>query len=204
MDALSLKKLISLAYLDLFSGDVHIRHQFTIPCITHMSLFLRMEKIEPNMRPVMKFRTRLHNSIHMILQNNYPLPVWDTTRDEEIRKLEKYFDRFVIKIDEKVADPVGVEQVGVLEDIETLEYCLNVAFSAGGDYSQALAGNPQALTEASNKYAYVLTKIIPIMHWNKMLDISSTDFENAAKAANARIEAERKRAESQNRPEVKK
>jgi hypothetical protein len=194
-DTPNLRKLISLAYLDLISGDVHARHQFISPCMTHMSIFLRTEMIEPNLSPIAKFRTRLHQTVSMILHNNHPLPAWDTKREPEIKILENYFDRFVIKIDEKVADEKGIEQIEALADMETLEYCRNIAYSAAQDYSLALAGNPEGLSMASNKYSYILDKIIPIMFTYRILDISEADYANAARSAAARIESEREKME---------
>jgi hypothetical protein len=191
MDTPKISKLIGAMYLDVITGDVHIRNQYMNTMLTHVAVYLRMTKLEPRQPAIEKFRSRLHNTVSMILHNNHPLPASDTKRENEIRQLEKYFDRFVIRIDANVADVIGLDQVGVIEDIETLEYCRNVCYSASADYSGALAGNPIGLTDASNKFAYIVNLVTPIIYKHSMVDISESDFANAAKVASKRLEAQR-------------
>ena len=188
MDTPKLKKLISAMYLDLITGDVHIRNQYLNTFLTHVTVYLKMDRLEPRQPAIEKFRSRLHNAVSMILHNNHPLPAADTRRETEIRKLMQYFDRFVIKIDEKVADQMGIQQIGIIEDIETIEYCRNVCYSATSDYSSAMAGNPLGLTDASNKIALIMNLMTPIIYRYSIVDISESDFANAAKAAAKRLE----------------
>ena len=175
-------------YLDLITGDVHIRNQYLNTFLTHVTVYLKMDRLEPRQPAIEKFRSRLHNAVSMILHNNHPLPAADTRRETEIRKLMQYFDRFVIKIDEKVADQMGIQQIGIIEDIETIEYCRNVCYSATSDYSSAMAGNPLGLTDASNKIALIMNLMTPIIYRYSIVDISESDFANAAKAAAKRLE----------------
>lgn len=180
-----------MMFLEVITGDVHVRNQYMNTLITHVSICLKMEKIEPNQKAIAKFRTRLHNTIVSILHNNHPLPAADTTREDEIKKLVEYFDRFIIKIDESVADKDGVEQVGFLEDIESLEYARNICYSASADYSSAMSGVPSGLTDATNKFAYIVNIVTPIIYRYGMVDITETDYSNAAKIASRRIEQSR-------------
>jgi hypothetical protein len=189
MDTPKLKRIVSLMYLDIITGDVHIRAQYTNTLITNMAVYLRQSELEPRQAPIARFRTRLHNTISVVLHNYHTLPAWDTEREIEIRKLENYFAKFVIKVDEKVADPEGLKQIGILEDIETLEYARNVSYSAAEDYSQALAGNPEGLTHASNKFAYILNLITPVLYRYEVVNIDENDYANAARVAAKRIEA---------------
>lgn len=191
MDSAKLKKIISLMFLEVITGDVHVRNQYMNTLLTHVSICLKMENLEPNQKAISKFRTRLHNTIVSILHNNYPLPASDATREDEIKKLVAYFDRFVIKIDESVADDAGVEQMGVLEDIESLEYARNICYSASSDYSAAMSGIPSGLTDATNKFAYIINIITPIIYRYGMVEISESDFSNAAKIAQRRVEQSR-------------
>lgn len=188
METPKIRKLIGAMYLDIITGDVHIRHQYMNTMLTHIAVLIRMEHLEPRQPALEKFRTRLHNTVNTILHNNHPLPVADTKRESEIAYLMRYFDKFVIKIGEKVADDTGLLQMGVLEDIEMIEYCRNVCYSASADYSSALAGNPEGLTSASNKLAYIINSVTPIIYRYKMVDISESDFTNAARVAAQRIE----------------
>ena len=190
METPKLKKLISAMYLDLITGDVHIRNQYLNTFLTHVTVYIKMAYLNPRQPAVEKFRSRLHNAISMVLHNNHPLPAPDTRREGEIRKLEQYFDRFVIKIDERVADEVGLEQMGLIEDIETIEYCRNICYSATSDYSAAMAGNPMGLTDATNKIAFIMNLMTPIVYRYAMVDISEADFANAARAAAKRIESQ--------------
>jgi hypothetical protein len=191
MEPQKLKKIISLMYLDIITGDVHTRNQYMNTMITHIALYLRMEKLEPRQPAIEKFRTRLHNTILTILHNNHPLPAADTTREQEIRKLMKYFERFIIKVDTQVADVVGLDQMGVIDDIETLEYARNVCYSASSDYSNAMSGVPAGLTDASNKFAFVINRVTPIIYRYNMVEISESDFSNAARIAAKRLESVR-------------
>jgi hypothetical protein len=190
METPKLKKIISAIYLDLITGDVHIRNQYLNTFLTHVTVYIRMAYLNPRQPAIEKFRSRLHNAVSMILHNAHPLPAADTKREGEIRQLEKYFDRFVIRIDEKVADDVGLDQVGLIEDIETIEYCRNICYSATSDYSSAMAGNPLGLTDATNKIAFIMNLMTPIVYRYSMVDISESDFANAARAAAKRIESQ--------------
>jgi hypothetical protein len=192
MEAIKIKRLISMMYLDIITGDVHVHNQYMNTMITQIVVNIRREKLEPRQPAVEKFRTRLHNTVSMILHNNHPLPAADVTREIEIKKLLDYFDRFVIKIDGAiVADERGLDQIGLLEDIETLEYARNICYSASTDYSNFMAGVPQGLTDASNKYAFVINLITPIIYKYDMVDISEQDFTNAARLAAKRLESAR-------------
>ena len=190
METPKLKKLISAMYLDLITGDVHIRNQYLNTFLTHVTVYIKMAYLEPRQPPIEKFRTRLHNTISMVLHNNHPLPASDTKRESEIRALEKYFDRFVIRIDEFVSDEKGLQQIGIIEDIETIEFCRNICYAAASNYSAALAGDPFGLTEVSNKMAFVMNLMTPIIYRYGMVDISEADFANAARAAAKRIESQ--------------
>ena len=187
MDTPKLRKLIGVMYLDILTGDVHIRNQYMSTLLTHVAVCLRIEKLEPRQPAIERFRTRLHNTVSMILHNNHPLPIADTKREDEIQKLTKYFDKFVIKIDKTVADPVGIDQIEVIESIETIELCRNICYSASGDYSEAMVGNKQGLTDVSNKFAYIINLVTPIIYRYNMVDINESDYANAAKIAAARM-----------------
>ena len=191
MDIPKLKNLISVMYLDVITGDVHTRNLYMNTLLTHISICLRAEKLDPKQHALERFRTHLHNSIVMIIRNNHPLPMWDTTREQEIKKLEQYFNRFVIKVDPVVADEKGVVDMGVIEDIETLEYSRNVCYSASADYSNALTGHAPGLTDASNKFAYIINLVTPIIYRYNMVDISATDFSKAAAFSMKRIESQK-------------
>ena len=183
MDTPKVQKLLSVMYLDIITGDVHIRNQYMNTWLTHIAVYLRMTKLETKQPSIERFRTILHNTVSMILHNYHELPAWDTTRESEIKKLESYFDKFVIKVDSKVADETGIDQLSVIESIETLEYCRNVCYSASTDYSSALSQNPQGLTDASNKFAYIINLVTPIVYRYGMIDISDSDFSKAAAVA---------------------
>lgn len=187
-DMTKLRKLISAMYLDVITGDVHVRNQYTNTMLTHIAVCIKMEKLDPVQPAILKFRSRLHNTVSMILHNYHRLPIYDAKREEEIKILEKYFDKFVIKIDSKVADEKGLVQIGIIEDIETIEYCRNVCYSASPDYSDALSGKTEGLTNAMNKYALVVNLITPILYKYNMVEISESDFANAARIAAKRIE----------------
>lgn len=189
METPKIKKLISAMYLDIITGDVHIKNQYLNTMLTHMAVCLRMEKLEPRQPGIEKFRSRLHGAVSMILHNYHQLPASDTKRETEIQTLERYFDRFVIRIDEKVADETGIDQIGVIEAIETLEYCRNVCYSASADYSSAMSGTPAGLTDASNKFSYIINLATPILHRYNMVEISESDYANAARVAAKRLEA---------------
>lgn len=182
-EMLKLKDLLSAMYLDVITGDVHTRNQYMNTFLTHVSIYLKMHKLEPSQSTIEKFRSRLHNTISMILHNNHPLPAVDTNRESEIKKLLDYFDAFVIKIDDKVADPVGVEQIGIIEDIETLEYARNICYSASEDYSLAMSGLPKGLTDASNKYAYIINLVTPILYRYDMAELSKAEYTRGVMAS---------------------
>lgn len=170
-------------YLDVITGDVHTRNQYMNTFLTHVSIYLRMQKLEPKQPSIEKFRSRLHNTVSMILHNNHPLPIADSNREQEIKNLLAYFDKFVIKVDSNIADPIGIEQIGVIEDIETLEYARNICYSASDDYSRAMAGIPSGLTEASNKYAYIINLVTPILYRYDMAELSRADYNKGVMAA---------------------
>jgi hypothetical protein len=182
-DSLKLKDLLSAMYLDVITGDVHVRNQYMNTFLTHVSIYLRMSKLEPRQPAIEKFRTRLHNTVSTILHNNHPLPAANTDREQEIQKLMEYFDRFVIKVDGKVADNVGLEQIGIIEDIETLEYARNICYSASEDYSAAMSGNPAGLTGASNKFAYIINIVTPILYRYEMAELSKAEYTKGVMAA---------------------
>ena len=186
-DTLKINGLISAMYLDIITGDVHIKNQYTIVLLSHVATYLRNDKLEKYRTPIERFRSRLHNAISMILHNYHQLPAYDTRRETEIKKLEQYFDTFVIKIDNAVADPVGIEQIGIIEDIETLEYCMNVCYSASGDYAEAMSGITNGLTQASNKYAYVINEVTPILYRYNLVNITENNFAAAARIATQRL-----------------
>jgi len=180
-----------MMYLEVITGDVHVRNQYMNTLLTHVSIYIKMDKLEPKQPAIEKFRTRLHNTVSSILHNNHPLPAADTNREKEIKKLMEYFDGFVITVDSTVADPIGIEQIGVIEDIESLEYARNICYSASSDYSSAMSGIPLGLTDASNKFAYIINLITPVVYRYGMVDISESDYANAAKIAAKRIESTR-------------
>lgn len=185
-EVLKLKDLLSAMYLDVITGDVHTRNQYMSTFITHVSIYLRMQKLEPRQPAIEKFRSRLHNTVSMILHNNHPLPLADSKREQDIKTLLAYFDKFVIKVDPEVADPVGVDQIGVIEDIETLEYARNICYSASEDYSKAMSGVPVGLTDATNKYAYIINLVTPILYRYDMAELSRADYNKGVMAAAAK------------------
>jgi len=193
-DTTKQKKLIGSIYLEVITGDIHIKNQYINTLVTHISVCLKTEKLLQNQRPVEVFRTRLHNAISMILHNNYPLPLHDETRESEIYKMEKLVERYVIKIDAEKIDPISIDQIGIIEDIETLEYCRNICYVAAADYASSLTGSRDGLTDATNKYSVVINMITPIIYRYNMVEISDVDFKNAAIIAQKRSETERSRA----------
>lgn len=193
MDRQKMSDLIAAIYLDVITGDVHTKNQYMNTLITHISVYLRIMKLEPNQSPIMRFRTRLHNTISHILHNNHPLPIADSNREVDIRKLMAYFDIWVIRIDDKLADAAGVEQIGLLEDIEALELAMNLCYSAASDYSNAMSGVPLGLTDVSNKYSYIINLITPIVYRYDMISITSDKYANAALLSAKRIEPKRNR-----------
>ena len=176
------KSLLSGMYLDIITGDVNIRSQYMNTFLTHIAVYIRFEKLEPLQTPIARFRTSLHNTVSAILHNTHPLPAHNTKREEEIAILMKYFDAYAIRIDEHVADELGIEQIQILESIEKIEHCRNVCYSASMDYAESLAGNTEGLTNASNKYAYVINEITPILYRFELIDITHEAFD-AAKIA---------------------
>ena len=178
-------------FLDVITGDIHTRNQYINTMITLASIELRNAKLEPRQPAIEKFRTRLHNTVSHILHNNHPLPIADTKREVEIQKLMTYFDRFAIRIDETVADDVGIEQMGVIEDIEALEYARNICYSASSDYSGAMSGLPTGLTDASNKFAYIINLVTPILYRYSMIEITESEWGEAVKKAAKRLETKR-------------
>ena len=188
MDKDKMGDLIAAMYLDVITGDIHTKNQYMNTLITHISIYLRIAKLERNQSSIMKFRSRLHNTISHVLHNNHPLPLADTKREEDIKRLMVYFDNYVIKIDEHVADDVGVEQIGFLEDVEALELAMNLCYSAASDYSNAMSGVPIGLTDASNKYSYIINLITPIIYRYDMAIITAEKHSHAAMIASKRIE----------------
>ncbi len=182
-EVLKLKDLLSAMYLDVITGDVHTRNQYMNTFLTHVSIYLRMQKLEPKQPAIEKFRSRLHNTVSMILHNNHPLPLADSKREQDIKSLLVYFDKFVITVDESVADTIGIDQIGVIEDIETLEYARNICYSASEDYSSAMAGIPNGLTNATNKYAYIINLVTPILYRYDMAELSRADYNKGVMAA---------------------
>jgi hypothetical protein len=191
MPSMKIQKIVSVMYLDIITGDVHVHNQYMNTMITQVVTHIRREKLEPRQPAVERFRSRLHNTVSMILHNTHPLPAIEDKRESEIKKLVAYFDKFIIKVDEKVADPVGLDQIGLLENIETLEYARNICYSASADYSNFMSGLPEGLTQASNKYAFVINLITPIIYKYDLVEISETDFTNAARLAAKRLESAR-------------
>jgi hypothetical protein len=187
------KKLIGTLYLEVITGDIHIKNQYISTLITHISVCLKTEKLLQNQKPIEIFRTRLHNAVSMILHNNFPLPAYDEKRESEILKAEKLFEKYMIRIDCEKIDPPTIEQIGILEDIETLEYCKNICYVASADYSSCLTGAKEGLTDVSNKYAVVINYITPIVYRYNMIDISDVEFANAARVAQKRADLERSR-----------
>ena len=185
------RKLIGSLYLEIITGDIHTKNQYMSTLITHVVVCLKTEKLIPNQHPIEVFRSRLHNAVSMILHNNHPLPAHDSRRETEILKAQRLFDRYCLKIDSAKIDPVAVEQIGIIEDIETLEYCRNICYSAASDYSIALTGEKDGLTNASNKYSVVVDLITPIVYRYSMIEISDVEFSNAARVAAKRAEMER-------------
>jgi len=194
MDTPDQRKIISAMYLDIINGDIHTRHQYIPELISHAATLLKHERIEPHIRPIAIFRTRLHTAISMILHNTHPLPSWDTRREAEILKLEMYFKRFVIKIDDDVADEIGIEQITVLADIEAIEYCRNICYTASADYSSMMAGNPEGMTNATNKYAYVMNILTEMLWRYRSVNISESDYSRVAAAAQRRMDTVREDA----------
>lgn len=191
MESPKIRKLISVMYLDVITGDVHTRNQYMNIFLTHVSVCIRNDFLEQNQTAIARFRSRLHNTINTILMSNHPLPAWDSKRGEDITALMHYFDKFVIRVDPAIADKTGIQQMGILEDIETIEHCRNVCYSASSDYSSALAGEKEGLTNASNKYAYVVNLIIPVLYRYNLVEFSDADYTNAARVAQRKISEEK-------------
>ena len=195
-DRISNEQLITSLYLEIIHGDIHIRNQYMNTLLSKISLFIRREKLEPNLPAIIKFRTALHNTIQMILQNNFPLPAYHELRDKEIKNYMDYFDNFIIKIDDAVADQKGLVEIQTLQDIETLEYCMNICYAATQDYAVSLSSksiggedgsNIHGLANAMNKFSYILNLIEPILNRYNMVQFDMKTFENGAKIAMTRI-----------------
>lgn len=188
VDTSKQKKLIGSIYLEVITGDIHIKNQYINTLVTHISVCLKTDKLSQNQRPVEVFRTRLHNGISMILHNNYPLPLHDETRESEIQRMQKLVEKYVIRIDASKIDQPSIDQMGIIEDIETLEYCRNICYVAASDYASSLTGSPDGLTDATNKYSVVINMITPIIYRYNMVEISDVEFSNAARVAAKRAE----------------
>jgi len=192
-DDVKIEKLISTMYLDIIHGDIHIRSLYMGTMLSHIETFmLQNMKILP---ATVRFRTRLHNAVHYILENNHPLPVVFPQREDEIKKYQMYFDKFVFKIDTEHAEEPDIEQAQLLEDIEALEYCKSVCYSAAADYSDSLSERPEGLTNASIKYSMVIDRVTPILYRNGVVSITETELTNAAAAGMKRIESQKIKAQ---------
>jgi hypothetical protein len=185
---IKIEKIISSMYLDVVHGDIHIRSLYMSTMLSHVEAFMMQTKVKSILPATVRFRTRLHNAVFYILQNNHPLPVIMPEREDEIRKYQMYFDKYVFKIDTQHPTEDDIEQIQLLEDIEAINYCRNVCYSAAADYSDSLSERPEGLTNASNKYSLVLNIMIPILYRNKIIDITETEFTNAAAAGLKKIE----------------
>jgi hypothetical protein len=191
VETIRIEKLISLTYLDIINGDIHTRSLYMTTLLSHVETFMLQNKVNTLLPATIRFRTKLHNAVYYILENNHPLPVVMPEREEDIRKYQMYFDKFVFKIDTEHATEEDIEQVQILEDIEAISYCMNVCMSATADYSDSLSGRPEGLTNASNKYALVIRIITPILYRNKIIDITENEMVNAAAAGMRKIESAR-------------
>jgi hypothetical protein len=189
MDRDKMKNTISMMYVDVITGDVNTHNQYMNTLISYIVVSIKRNKLEPRQPAIEKFRSRLHDTVNMILNNNHPLPAADEKREVEIRKLMGYFDRFVIKVDSTVADETGLDQIELLKTIETLEYARNICYSARSDYSDYLSGLPNGLTLASNKYAVALDLIIPIIDNYDIAELDSNGYAASEERRRKSIEA---------------
>jgi hypothetical protein len=188
-DANNIPQLIAYFYTECSMGDVHTKNQFLPILLTNIELALR-EKIRPLEPAVSRVRTRLHVAVEMMLSNNHPLPAWDTKREDDIKLLMNYFDKFAVRINGDVS-PQTETVIDLIADVESICFCMNGAFNASEDYSRSLCGDPAGLTRASNKYGYLLSIITPILYrWN-LLNINVNDMKQAAlNAATRNAEAQ--------------
>ncbi len=188
-------QIIASLYLEIIHGDVHIRNQYMNTMLSKIALFIRREKLEPNITNIVRFRTSLHDTINMILHNNFPLPSYHELREKEIANYMEYFDNFIIKIDNSVADQKGVAEIEILHDIETLEYCMNICYSATQDYAVSLSSrssdsgesNIHGLASAMNKFAFILNLVEPIIDRYNIVQFDMRTYESGAKAAMMRM-----------------
>ena len=81
-DNIRIEKLISSLYLDLIHGDIHIRSLYMSTMLSHVEAFMMQTKVKSILPATVRFRTRLHNAVFYILQNNHPLPVVMPEREE--------------------------------------------------------------------------------------------------------------------------
>jgi hypothetical protein len=189
MTGYDVKKTVTALFLDIVGGDVHVRQQFMNILISYVVMHIKKEKLEPNQSSVARFRTRLHDTVYAIMKNTHPLPLADSNREKDIENLMKYFDKYVIRVDESVADDKGLEQIAIMKDIEQLEYARNMCYSASADYSESLAGKPDGLTNASIKQAMVIDILIPIVDQYHLVDFNESDFTRAVSMGASRAES---------------
>jgi hypothetical protein len=191
-DPLKDKRIIGAMYLDVITGSVDTRNQYMNVLISHIETRLRMERLNPAEPSLVRFRTALHKTVDMIVRNYTlgKLPLADTRREREIKQLEAYFDRFVIKVDAAaVSDPKTIEEIELLQDMETLEYARNITYAASEAYSMALTGDREGFAKSFNALAMVINLITPIIYRYNLVDISESDYSNAARAAARRVES---------------
>ena len=183
-------KVLSALWLDVLTGGVDIRNQYMGVLISHIQERLRADKLNPAIPGVVRFRTSLHKTVDLIVRNYTigALPLANTNREKEIEMLETYFKRFIIKVDASVADPATVEQIEIIEAMETLEYCRNLSYAAGEQYAKALTGDHKGFAISFNAMNMIIDKLTPIVYRYSMVDITESDYANAAKAAVRRIE----------------
>jgi hypothetical protein len=184
-------KVLSALWLDVLVGNVDVRNQFMSVLIAQIKERLRADKLNPVVPAVVRFRTSLHKAIDAVIRNYTmgKLPLADTRREKEIAMLEKYFERFVIKVDAAIADPATVEQMELIEAMETLEHCQNLAYAAGEQYAKALTGDREGFAISFNAMNMIIHELTPIVYRYNMVEISESDYSNAARAAAKRMES---------------
>jgi hypothetical protein len=184
-------KVLSALWLDVLTGGVDVRNQYMGVLISHIQEKLRADKLNPVIPLVVRFRTSLHKTVDTIIRNYTlgKLPLADTNREREIAMLEKYFERFIIKVDAAVADPATVEQMEIIEAMETLEHCRNLSYAAGEQYAKALTGDREGFAISFNAMNMIINELTPIVYKYSMVDVTESDYSNAARAAAKRMES---------------
>jgi len=176
MDPDKFKKLITAMVLTVMTGTIQVRIQFLGILIDHLDYFVRSEKLNKGLAPVLITRQNLVETFNFIVALNAARHKLD---EKQIRAIKDGFQQHCLVLDVSWGFKDAVFGTTALREITGLQAAKMHYFHAVRYHSQFLTGSSDGLTHSTIEAESALKIVLRIVYDNNLVDVSEGEWRKA-------------------------